>query len=72
MVPGAGGLASFDLGGSDTEALGGELAYTYGTAGSLAGVAVSTAQELITAGSFGGKQTLRPRDELSAGAVKLA
>jgi Ca2+-binding RTX toxin-like protein len=66
------GLASFDLGGSDTEALGGELAYTYGTAGSLAGVAVSTAQELITAGSFGGKQTLRPRDELSAGAVKLA
>ena len=30
------GLASFDLGGSNNEALGGELAYTYGTAGSLA------------------------------------
>jgi Ca2+-binding RTX toxin-like protein len=66
------GLASFDLGGSDDEALGGDLAYTYGTAGSLAGIAVSAAQEIITSSSFGSKQELRPRDELSAGAVKLA
>jgi len=66
------GLASFDLGGSDTEALGGDLAYTYGTAGSLAAVAVSAAQELIAASSFGSKQALRPQDELSAGALKLA
>ena len=61
------GLASFDLGGSDHEAIGGELAHTYGTAGSLAGIAVSAAQEIISAGSFGTKQALRPRDQMTSG-----
>jgi Ca2+-binding RTX toxin-like protein len=66
------GLASFDLGGSDTQALGGELAHTYGTAGSLAGIALSAAQEIISSGSFGSKQALRPRDQMTSGALKLA
>ena len=57
------GLATFDLGGSDHEALGGDLAHTYGTAGSLAGIAVSAAQDIISSGSFGSKQALRPRED---------
>jgi hypothetical protein len=65
------GLASFDLGGSPDQVLGGDLAYTYGTAGSLTGIAVSAAQDIISSGSFGGKQTLRPRDELISGELKL-
>jgi Ca2+-binding RTX toxin-like protein len=66
------GLASFDLGGSNDAAIGGDLAYIYGTAGSLAGIAVSAAQETISSGSFGSKQTLRPRDQMTSGELKLA
>jgi hypothetical protein len=65
-------LASFSLDGSDTEALGGDLAYTYGTAGSLAGVAVSAAQQILSDPKFGNSpQTLQPREELTSGSVRL-
>jgi hypothetical protein len=33
---------------------------------------VGAAQEIISSGSFGGKQALRPRDELISGELKLA
>jgi hypothetical protein len=66
------GLTSFGLVGSNDQVLGGDLAYMYGTAGSLAGIAVSAAQEIISSGSFGAKQTLRPQDELISGELKLA
>ena len=67
------GLASFDLGGSDHDALGGELAHTYGATGSLVGIGVSAAQEIISSSSFGvGKQGLKPRDQMTAGDLKLA
>jgi Ca2+-binding RTX toxin-like protein len=58
---------------SDTEAAGGGLAYYYGTHGSLAGVTVSAAQEVIGAANFG-----RVTQQLSAvnldqeGLVKLS
>ena len=65
-------LAGFELDGLDHEALGGDLAYIYGTAGSLAGVGVSAAQEILSASAFGKEaQALRSREELSAGAMKL-
>jgi hypothetical protein len=41
-------LASYD-----SEALGGELAQAYATSGSLAGVALSTAQNTVNANGFG-------------------
>jgi len=66
-------LAGFEMAVSDTAALGGDLAHMYGTAGSLAGIAVGAAQEVLNSPTFGNTaQTLRPRDELTAGAVKLA
>jgi VCBS repeat-containing protein len=64
-------LTTFQLAGSDTQAIGGDLAYAYGTAGSLAGIAVGAAQEVISASSFGSKQTLQPLESLKEGVVKL-
>jgi Ca2+-binding RTX toxin-like protein len=66
------GLTSFQLGGSDTQAIGGDLAYIYGTAGSLAGIALGAAQEQISASAFGSKQTLHTLDSLNESVVKLA
>lgn len=65
-------LAQFAMGGSDTEALGGDLANTYGTAGSLAGIAVSAAQDILNSSKFGNQsQTLHSKDELGSGTLKL-
>jgi Ca2+-binding RTX toxin-like protein len=64
-------LTAFQLAGSDTQAIGGDLAYAYGTNGSLAGIALGAAQEQITASGFGGKQTLTPANTPAPGAITL-
>ncbi len=66
------GLAAFALGGSNTEAIGGDLAYAYGTAGSLAGIALNAAQDVAGASGFGSEaQVLHPSASLKQGTVKL-
>ncbi|MDD5366144.1 MAG: calcium-binding protein [Gallionellaceae bacterium] len=53
-------LTSFHLGGSNTAALGGDLAYWYGKNGNLTGMNVSAAQDVINAAGFGSaNQNLR-------------
>ena len=55
-------LAQFQLGGSNTAALGGDMAYQYGVNGTLAGVAMSAAQEVTNSAQFGkAAQTLKPQ-----------
>jgi Ca2+-binding RTX toxin-like protein len=55
-------LAQFQLGGSDTAALGGDMAYQYGVNGTLAGVAMTAAQEVTNSAQFGKQaQTLKPQ-----------
>ncbi len=55
----AGALAQFHLGGSDTAAIGGDLAYRYGLDGTLAGSSAADAASLIGAAGFGsGLQSL--------------
>jgi len=57
-------LAQFQLGGSDTAALGGDMAYQYGVNGTLAGVAMSAAQEVAGSTQFGKvAQTLKPQTQ---------
>jgi VCBS repeat-containing protein len=46
-------LLSFYLGGSDTEACGGDLAYQYGKAGSLSNVGLTAAQTMLGNAQFG-------------------
>ena len=67
------GLATFDLGGSDNEALGGDLAHTYGTAGSLAGIASerSPGHHQLPAASAASRRCGR-REDLTSGVLKLA
>ena len=66
------GLASFQLRGSNTEALGGDLAYNYGTAGALAGIALNAAQDVLVSGQFGKQaQSLHQASSLQEGLVKL-
>ena len=68
----ANALTQFHLGSSDTEALGGDLAYRYGLAGSLAGIAIDRAQEVIGSSQFGAApQTLQPLATLQDGVVRL-
>jgi uncharacterized protein YuzE len=58
---------------SDTEALGGDLAYQYGKNGTLAGIGMGAAQDVLNAPQFGAQaQTLRPLATLQEGAVKLS
>ena len=60
------------LAASDTEAVGGDLAYQYGTAGSLAGIGLTTAQQVMATSQLGTQaQALRPLSELQTGTVKL-
>jgi Ca2+-binding RTX toxin-like protein len=66
-------VAQFQLGGgSDTAALGGDLAYHYATAGSLAGMGLSAAQATLASDQFGQQAqsitSTNPNNEL----VKLA
>jgi len=58
--------------GSDSEALGGDLAYQYGRSGSLAGIGINSAQNVLSAAPFGtGAQSLQAFSGLQEGLVKL-
>lgn len=60
------------LGGSDSTAIGGDLAHQYGLSGALTGMGLASAQEVIGASSFGSSaQELRPAGTLGAGPIKL-
>ena len=66
-------LLDVHLAGSDTEALGGDLAYQYGKNGTLTGTGLTAAQDVLNAPQFGTQpQTLRPLDTLKEGTVKLS
>ncbi|MBS4099090.1 MAG: hypothetical protein KGZ83_19950 [Sulfuricella sp.] len=66
-------LLDAHLAGSDSAALGGDLAYQYGKAGSLGGIAVTAAQNVIAGTTFGTQaQALQPLAGLQEGMVKLA
>ena len=65
-------LLDAHLSGSDTEAIGGDLAYRYGLSGSLAGIATGVAQNVIGNVQFGvAPQALQPFAGLQDGLVKL-
>ncbi len=65
-------LLDFHLGGSDTEALGGDLAYQYGKTGTLAGLGVTPVQSVLSHAQFGTTpQALQPLATLHEGLVKL-
>jgi len=64
-------LLDAHLGGSDDMALGGDLAYGYGKAGSLSGIGWSAARDTVAAPGFGSElQALQPA-QLGADPVKL-
>ena len=66
-------LLAAHLSGSDTAAIGGDLAYQYGLNGSLAGVGLAQAQQVLNAPQFGTEtQTLRPVAELQQGQIRLS
>lgn len=66
-------LAQFHLSGSDTAAIGGDLAYQYGLHGNLTGIGLTHAQEVTSDTSFGAAaQTLRPLATIQEGLVKLS
>ncbi len=67
------GLLDMHLSGSDSEAIGGDLAYQYGKQGTLSGIALGAAQGLLNPVQFGGQsQALQSAQALQDGAVKLA
>jgi len=64
-------LLDFHLG-SDTDAIGGDLAYQYGKAGTLSGIGLNAAQSVINAPAFGlSAQTLHAASTWQAETVKL-
>jgi Ca2+-binding RTX toxin-like protein len=66
------GLTQFHLAGSDSEALGGDLAYHYGADGTLAGMGLGKAQEVLTNAQFGAQaQTIHSTASLQEGLVRL-
>ncbi|WP_150113254.1 beta strand repeat-containing protein [Methylobacter tundripaludum] len=66
-------LLTSHLAGSDTEALGGDLAYQYNLNGSLAGMGVASAQTVISDTNFGtSAQQLHPLEDLQTGMVRLS
>jgi len=53
--------------------MGGDLAYQYGHAGTLAGVGLTPAQTELRAAQFGNQtQALQPVDVIKQGAIKLS
>jgi Ca2+-binding RTX toxin-like protein len=65
-------LLSAHLSGSDTAALGGDLAYQYNLDGSLAGFGLGSAQTVMNDASFGvSVQQLHPLAELQTGTARL-
>ena len=66
-------LTSFQLAGSDTAALGGDLAYQYGKNGTLAGIGVTPALATLSDANLGSTaQTLTPLSGLQTGSVRLS
>jgi len=66
-------LADFHVGGSDAAALGGDLAYQYGSAGTLAGLGATPLQASLASSQFGvSPQTLQSLASLQTGTVRLA
>jgi Ca2+-binding RTX toxin-like protein len=66
-------LTAFHLGGSDAEALGGDLAYRYGLQGNLAAVGSMGAQNVLAAAAFGsGVQAFQAQPALEAGLMRLS
>jgi len=66
-------LATFQLAGSDSAAIGGDLAYQYGKNGTLAGIGLTSAQQVIGDAGFGAQaQTLRPLAAIQEGSVRLS
>ena len=67
------GLTSFQLAGSDTAALGGDLAYQYGTNATLAGIGVTPALATLSDAALGtSAQALTPIASLQVGSVRLS
>ena len=65
-------LLNFHLSGSNSAALGGDLAYQYGNRGSFAGIGIQSAFDNLAAQGFGvTAQTLKPFTGLQEGLVKL-
>jgi Ca2+-binding RTX toxin-like protein len=65
-------LLTAHLSSSDTAALGGDLAYIYGSQGSLTGMNVTAAQSTLSNGQFASNaQTLNPWPTLNTGAVQI-
>jgi hypothetical protein len=65
-------LTAFHLGGSDTEALGGDLGYRYGLQGNLTAVGTVGAQSVLAGAQFGtGVQTLQSLPALQEGVTRL-
>jgi VCBS repeat-containing protein len=66
-------LLSAHLSGSDTAALGGDLAYQYNLNGTLAGIGLASAQTVINDTSFGvSAQQLHPLADLQTGTARLS
>jgi hypothetical protein len=66
-------LLDAHLAGSDTEALGGDLAYRYNLTGSLAGIGLGPAQDILGSAQFGtAPQALQPLGSLEEGLVRLS
>jgi hypothetical protein len=66
-------LTQFHLGGSDTAALGGDLAYYLGKNGTLASMGADKAVEVLNAPAFGQQtQTIRDWTTLQTGVARLS
>ena len=67
------GLSSYQLTGSDTAAMGGDLAYQYGKNGTLAGIGVTPALSTLSDSNLGtNPQTLNSLASLQTGSVRLS
>jgi Ca2+-binding RTX toxin-like protein len=66
-------LVNFQLAGSDSAALGGDLAYQYGRNGTLAGIGVTPAFDVLNSAALGtSAQTLTPLAGLQTGTQRLS
>ncbi|WP_411878273.1 calcium-binding protein [Polaromonas sp. YR568] len=66
------GLTQFHLAGSDSEALGGDLAYHYGADGTLAGIGLGKAQDVLANAQFGAQaQAINSTASLQEGLIRL-
>jgi hypothetical protein len=66
-------LLNARLASSDSEALGGDLAYQYGLQGGIGGIGLAAAQDVTNDTGFGTQmQALHPRAQLERGQIKLA